>query len=76
MEDILTDVIEFEGKSFFLVTTIDKYMFFSNENEPSDFLVLKEIIDEGEEFIVSLDDDREYDKALSLYYEKYEEVTF
>ena len=74
MEDILTNVIDIEGKSFFLVSTIDNYMFYAEENDPENFYVLKEITDEGEEYIVSLDDDNEYDKAMSLFYEKYEEA--
>lgn len=71
MEDIMTEVIEVDGKEYFLVNTVDIYKYYAYEKDPKDFLILKEITDEGEEYIVSLDDDKEYEKALAMYYEKY-----
>ena len=75
MEDIVTEVISFEGKDYFLVSIIEKYMYYAEESNPENFMVLKEIIDDGEGYIVSLDDDNEYEKALSMYYEKYGDLT-
>ena len=76
MEDreILTEVIDVDGKEFFLVDTVDKYVFYAEEANPENFLILKEVNDGGEDYIVSLDDDSEYEKAISLYYEKYRDA--
>ena len=71
MEDIMTNVIDIDGKDYFLVSTIDKYVFYVEESNPKNFMVLKEVISNGEEYIVSLDDDFELNKALSMYYERY-----
>lgn len=74
IEDIMTSVIELEGKDFFLVSEIENYVYYAEEANPKNFIILKEIIDGEEEYIVSLDDDLEYDKALALFYERYGEV--
>ena len=74
-KEILTDVIDVDGKDFFLVDTLDNYVFYAEEDNPENFLILKEINDNGEDYIVSLDDDLEYDKAISLYYEKFRDVS-
>ena len=74
-KEILTDVIDVDGKNFFLVDTVDSYIFYAEETNPENFLVLKEINDNGENYIVSLDDDHEFEKAVSLYYEKFRDVS-
>ncbi|MBQ6494450.1 MAG: DUF1292 domain-containing protein [Bacilli bacterium] len=74
IEDIMTSVIELEGKDYFLVSEINNYVYYAEEANPKNFIILKEIIDDDEEYIVSLDDDKEYDKALALFYERYGEA--
>ena len=71
MEDIETSVVEIDGKEFFLLNTLDKYMFYVDKDNPEDFYIFKEVNVDGEEYIVSLDDEDEYDNALDMYYEKY-----
>ena len=46
-----------------------KYIYLSNEENEKDFCIRKEIIEEGQEFIVGLDSKTEFDKAL-LYFTK------
>ena len=74
MEDIETSVVEIDGKEFFLLNTLDKYMFYVDKDNPEDFYIFKEVNVDGEEYIVSLDDEDEYDNALDMYYEKYGEA--
>ncbi len=74
IEDILTTVIEIDGKEFFLVNTVEQYMFYSEMGNPSNFYILKEVVSDGEKYIVTLDDDDEYDKALIMYYKKFGEA--
>ena len=74
-KEILTDVINIEGKDFFLIDTVDSYVFYAEEANPENFLVLKEISDNGEKYIVSLDDNQEFEKAISLYYQKFRDVS-
>lgn len=69
--NITVDALEIDGKDFILVDTIDKYYFFSEENDPENVCILKEIVEDGEELLVSLDDDAEIDKAFDLFQEKY-----
>lgn len=74
IEDILTTVIEIDGKEFFLVNTVEQYMFYSELGAPSNFYIFKEVVSDGEEYIVTLDDEEEYDKALVMYYDKFGEA--
>ena len=74
-KEILTDVINIEGKDFFLIDTVDSYVFYAEEANPENFLVLKEISDNGEKYIVSLDDNQEFEKAISLYYQRFRDVS-
>ena len=74
-KEILTDVINIEGKDFFLIDTVDSYVFYAEEANPENFLVLKEISDNGEKYIVSLDDNQKIEKAISLYYQKFRDVS-
>ncbi len=74
MEDIETSVVEIDGKEFFLLNTLDKYMFYVDKDNPEDFYIFKEVNVDGEGYIVSLDDEDEYDNALDMYYEKYGEA--
>lgn len=74
-KEILTDVINIKGKDFFLIDTVDSYVFYAEEANPENFLVLKEISDNGEKYIVSLDDNQEFEKAISLYYQKFRDVS-
>ena len=73
--EILSDVINVDDKDFFLIDTVDNYAFYAEEANPENFLVLKEVSDSGETYIVSLDDDHEFEKAISLYYEKFRDVS-
>lgn len=70
-ENITVDALEIDGKDFILVDKIDKYYFFSEEKNPENVCVLKEVIEDGEEMLVSLDDDSEVDKAFDMIEEKY-----
>lgn len=69
--NITVDALEIDGKDFILVDIIDKYYFFSEENDPENVCILKKIVEDGEELLVSLDNDAEIDKAFDLFQEKY-----
>lgn len=71
MEEITVDTIDIDGKEFFLVDKIDKYNYFAEIENPENICILKDKVEDEEELYVSLDDDKEVDKALILYYEKY-----
>ena len=69
MEEITVKTIDIDGKDFILIETIDKYNFFVDEDNYENICILKEIIDDNKEYLVDVEDD-EFDKALTLYYEK------
>lgn len=71
MSEVITDVIEIDGKEFFLVNTVDKYSFFAEVGNTSNVYVLKEVIEDGESYLVSLDNTHELEQAFLLYNEKY-----
>ena len=71
MEEVAVDVIEIDGKEFCLVDSIDQYNFFVQMDNADNIYVLKEVTENGEEFYKSLENDEEVDKALVMYYEKY-----
>lgn len=71
MEEVAVDVIEIDGKEFCLVDSIDQYNFFVQMDNSDNIYVLKEVTENGEEFYKSLDNDDEINKALVMYYEKY-----
>ena len=44
------------------------YVYLANTNDENDLCIRKIELDNGEKFLVGLDDDKEFDKALSLYH--------
>lgn len=71
------DVIDLDGKRYFLVDTLagekNFYYYFSNLEDNKDIKLLKVEKEGEEEFFVSIDDAAEIDYAFSLFYEKYKE---
>ena len=66
--------IEMNGNEYFLVDSVtfknNTYHFFCNSNNNEEIQVMKDEIEGEETFYVSVDNEVEYDKAFSLYYEK------
>ena len=71
MDEVITDVVEIDGVEFFLVNTVDKYSFFAEVGNTSNVYVLKEVIEDGEKYLVNLDNTHELEQAFLLYNEKY-----
>ena len=71
MEEVAVEVIEIDGKEICLVDRINQYNFFVQMDNSDNIYVLKEVTENGEEFYKSLENDEEVDKALVMYYEKY-----
>ena len=69
MNELTMEVLEIDGKDFVLVATINQYNFFFEETNPKNICILKEVIEDGEECYVSLDNDAEVEEAYKLYYE-------
>ena len=70
MSELTMNVLEIDGKDFVLIETIDKYNFFVEETNTENICILKEEIEDGETYYVSLEDEDEIDKAFILYYDK------
>lgn len=74
MDTVQVTTIEMNGHEYFLVDSVnsekDTYHFFCNINNNQEIQVMKDIIENDEKFYVSVDDELEYDKAFSLYYDK------
>lgn len=74
METTETITIEIDGKEYFLVNTIshnnNTYNFFANINNVQDIQILKEDIINNEKYYIPIENDTEFELALSLYYNK------
>lgn len=53
-----------------IVDGTTKYVYFVNEDDDTDFFVRKEIVDNEDKFLIGLDSDQEYTKAMQLFTEK------
>ena len=75
MKDVET--IKINDKEYFLVDSIikgeNKYHYFLNENYINDIYILKDKIENGEKYFVSLDTENEFNQALILFYQKHKD---
>ena len=64
-----------DNKKYLVVDTIEannvKYVYFVDDDDDNDFFVRKEVTENEEKFLIGLDDDQEYDKAMNLFIEKH-----
>ena len=61
-----------DGIEYIITDTINNYLYLNNINDLNDFCIKKEIIKNSEEYIVGLDNEEEYYKALELFEKKYQ----
>lgn len=61
-----------DGIEYIITDTINNYLYLNNINDIKDFCIKKEIIKDGEEYIVGLDNEEEYYKAIELFEKKYQ----
>ena len=75
MEEVSVNIIELDGKDYFLLDSLieekNTYHFFSNIKNQNDVQILKDKVEDGETFFVSLDTEYEFNHALSLFYDKF-----
>ena len=64
---ILEDNIE-----YIITDTINNYLYLNNINDVKDFCIRKRIYENDESYIVGLDNEEEYYKALELFEKKYQ----
>ncbi|MCM1371228.1 MAG: hypothetical protein NC181_05020 [Clostridium sp.] len=46
------------------------YVYLMNENNSKDFCIRKKILENNHEFLIGLDDENEFEKALNLFLKK------
>lgn len=61
-----------DGIEYIITDTINNYLYLNNINDIKDFCIKKEIIKDGEEYIVGLDNEEDYYKAIELFEKKYQ----
>ncbi len=64
-----TDVYTIDEKNYLLVDKIYNYLYLSNEDDEEDTLILKEDINNSDNFL-PLDNEEEFKNALSLFLTK------
>lgn len=77
MSEMEIKILDIDNKKYFLVDSISNqekfYHYFSNLKDNHDILVMTDKIEDDNDFYVSIDDDDEFDYALSLFYDKFRE---
>ena len=77
MNETQIKIMDLDGKRYFLIDSISSqekyYYYFSNMKDNHDVLVMTDKVENDNEFYVSIDDDDEFDYALSLFYDKFRE---
>lgn len=68
MIEIETITLE-DNKDYMVAKEKDNYLYLVNINDPKDFCIRKEIIEDGKKVIVGLQDFDEFTKALDLFKE-------
>lgn len=61
-----------DGIEYLITDKIDNYIYLNNINDIEDFCIKKIIIKDNEEYIVGLDTDEEFFKALAIFQKKYQ----
>lgn len=74
MEEVKTIVLE-DGIKYFLLDELDidnnKYYFLANMNDYKDIVIRKQEIEDGKEYLVTLDSEEEVTKALAVFAHKH-----
>ena len=64
-EDTEVECVEIDGQDYIVAKRIEIagniYLYLVNENDVLDFIIQKVIIEDGEEYIIGLDSDKEFD---------------
>jgi len=55
-----------------LVDNENTYVFLSNIDKPDDFCIRKLIHKDNEDFIIGLNDNHEFDRVFTIFYNKYQ----
>ena len=61
-----------DGIEYLITDKIDNYIYLNNINDIEDFCIRKEIIKNEEEYIIGIDSEEEFYKALELFQKKYQ----
>jgi hypothetical protein len=72
MDDILKTV-KLNNEDYIILDEIQgkaKYVYLIKADDDDVFLIQKEIIEDGESFLVNLESDQEFNEALNLYTKK------
>lgn len=73
-EDMVFEAIEIDGVDYIILREFNvkgsTYFHLINENNPMDFMYRKLLIEDGEEYLVGLDSDAEFDLVFA-YEQKY-----
>ncbi|MBQ6841079.1 MAG: DUF1292 domain-containing protein [Bacilli bacterium] len=56
-----------DGIKYIVAHEIDNYLLLINSEDETDFCIRKNVIENGKEYIESLDSDEEFDKAIKLF---------
>ena len=67
MEKTIEAVILEDGQSYGIIDKIKKYVYLTNVKDNTDFCIRKLIIDDNHEYLIGLDNEKEFSEALMLF---------
>lgn len=73
MKEIIQTVTLEDGIEYIILDEIESFMYLANIDDETDFCIRKIKTEQGQEILVGLDSDEEFDNALKLYYKKNQE---
>jgi len=63
-----------DDNNYIIIDTIDKYVYLASEDDKEYFGIRKIELENGEEYFSALDNEEEFNKALSLFTNKFKDV--
>lgn len=74
--EVEVDVVTLEDGAEYIIVELlkgveNKYIFLVNANDSEDLNIRKVIVENGEEYLIKLDNEKELEEALALFHENY-----
>ena len=68
------DIIKIENKEYCLLKELEiegnKYLYLMNEKDRKDIIIRKKIKENNEEFLIGLENEKEFEKVMEEYYKR------
>lgn len=63
-----------DDNNYIIIAKIDNYVYLAKEDDKEYFGIRKTIFENNEEYLCGLDNEKEFDKALALFTNKFKDI--